>query len=107
MAENIARSVRLGPSDQIHVTNHAGIVHPAVPALSNLLVQVWQTHIGTVALNQGLLRYWPARPHLEHDRRTMWPGYSLRVREPLIPIIRQNCDGSHIQPFPKSVKLFL
>jgi len=34
--------------------NHAGIVHPAVPALCYLLAQIRQTNIGTVTLNQFL-----------------------------------------------------
>jgi hypothetical protein len=40
---------------QIDVTSHAGIVHPAVPALRYFLPQIRERHIGSVPLNQSLL----------------------------------------------------
>ena len=45
----------LSPTDQINVTNHAGIVHlTGTVAVCYFLPQIRQPHIGSVSLNQFL-----------------------------------------------------
>jgi hypothetical protein len=46
------RAVATLPGRKINITNHAGVVHLSTPlALRDLLAQIRQPNIGTIALN--------------------------------------------------------
>jgi hypothetical protein len=53
---NRPRSCKLPPMRQLHAMRHAGVVHiPTALAFGNLLPQIRQPNIGTIAFNQSLL----------------------------------------------------
>ena len=61
----------------VDVPHHAGVVHLSKTlTLCNFLPQIWQTISAPYRSIKVCFRYWPARPHFSHERRTISPGYS-------------------------------